>query len=264
VLHSVFQNSDMMAVGKPGAPNPLVLRRNWTARRFLRDLRGVLESMGSVAVAILTAILIGTLYLGREVFVPIALAVLLSFVLAPLASLLQRCHVPRGLSVVSVVLLAFVSIFALGGVIATQLNQLAGDLPSYESNMRDKIKTVRGTAATSGPLERAADVLQDLGKELNKPKEPAAGQTAPLQTAPPGQEAKPIPVEVRQPPPTALESIAALISPLLHPLATTGIIAIFVVFILFQREDLRNRFIKLAGSHDLRLHDSAVAAVATR
>ena len=114
VLHSVFQNSDMMAVGKPGAPNPLVLRRNSTARSFLRDLRGVLESMGSVAVAILTAILIGTLYLGREVFVPIALAVLLSFVLAPLASLLQRCHVPRGLSVISVVLLAFVSIFAVG------------------------------------------------------------------------------------------------------------------------------------------------------
>ena len=130
--------------------------------------------MGGVAVAILTAILIGTLYLGREVFVPIALAVLLSFVLAPLVRLLQRCHVPRGLSVVSVVLIAFVSIFAVGGVIATQLNQLAGDLPRYESNMREKIKTVRGTAATSGTLERAADVLQDLGKELNKPKEPTA------------------------------------------------------------------------------------------
>jgi predicted PurR-regulated permease PerM len=226
----------------------------------LRDLRGALEAVGGVAVAILTAILIGTLYLGREVFVPIALAVLLSFVLAPLVGLLQRCHIPRGLSVVSVVLLAFVSIFALGGVMATQLNQLAGDLPRYESNMREKIKTVRGTAATSGTLERAADVLQDLGKELNKPKDPTTNPSAPS----PGREARPIPVEVRQPPPTALENVAALISPLLRPLTTTGITAIFVIFILLQREDLRNRFIKLAGAHDLQKTTAALDDAATR
>jgi hypothetical protein len=86
-----------------------------------------------------------------------------------------------------------VSIFALGGVMATQLNQLAGDL-----NMREKVKSLRGTAATSGTLERAADVLQDLGKEINKPKEPAANPTAQPQVPASGQEAKPIPVEVRQ------------------------------------------------------------------
>ena len=107
-------------------------------------------------------------------------------------------------------------------MIATQLNELAGDLPRYQSTMREKIKSLRGTAATSGTLERAADVLQDLGKELDKPKEPVpAGHSA--QTPAPGQEARPIPVEVRQPPPSALESIAALISPLLRPLTTTGI-----------------------------------------
>ena len=79
--------------------------------------------MGSVAVAILTAILIGALYLGREVFVPIALAVLLSFVLAPLVRLLQRCHVPRGLSVVSVVLIAFVSTYKTAGRSMNVLNK---------------------------------------------------------------------------------------------------------------------------------------------
>jgi predicted PurR-regulated permease PerM len=220
--------------------------------------------MRGVAAAVTAAITIATLYFGREVFVPIALAILLSFVLAPLVRLLQRWYVPRGLSVVAVVLVAFTSIFALGGVIATQVAELAGELPHYQNTMREKIRSIRGTAAPSGALERAADVLSDLGKELNKPKEPAAGQTAPLQTAPPGQEAKPIPVEVRQPPPTALESIAALISPLLHPLTTTGIIAIFVVFILFQREDLRNRFIKLAGSHDLQKTTAALDDAATR
>jgi predicted PurR-regulated permease PerM len=220
--------------------------------------------MGGVSVAILAAILIGTLYLGREVFVPIALAILLSFVLAPLVGFLQRSHIPRGISVVSVALLAFVSIFALGGVIAAQLAQLAGDLPRYESTMREKIKSVRGTTATSGTLERAADVLQDLGKELNRPKDPATSPTTQPQIPPPGQEMRPIPVEVRQPPPTALESIAALISPLLRPLTTTGITAIFVIFILLQREDLRNRLIKLAGSHDLQKTTAALDDAATR
>jgi predicted PurR-regulated permease PerM len=220
--------------------------------------------MTGVAGAVVAAIIIGTLYLGREVFVPIALAILLSFVLAPVVRLLQRCRMPRGLAVVAVVLLAFVSIFMLGGVIATQVTELAGDLPRYQFTMREKIKSLRGATATSGTLERAADVLHDLGKELNKPKESPAGSGAPVQTTAPAPDAKPIPVEVRQPPPTALESIAALLSPLIHPLTTTGIIAIFVIFILLQREDLRNRLIKLAGSHDLQKTTAALDDAATR
>jgi predicted PurR-regulated permease PerM len=220
--------------------------------------------MKGAASAVVAAIIIGTLYLGREVFVPIALAILLSFVLAPLVRLLQRWHVPRVVAVIGVVVLAFVGIFALGGIIAAQVTELAGDLPRYQFTMREKIKSLRGATATSSTLERAADVLQDLGKELNKPKEPSAPSSAPLQTPATTPEAKPIPVEVRQPPPTALESVAALISPLIHPLATTGIIAIFVVFMLLQREDLRNRLIKLAGSHDLQKTTAALDDAATR
>ena len=94
---------------------------------------------------------------------------------------------------------------------------------------------------------------RDLRQELNQPK-----SNPDSSTRIPGQESKPIPVEVRQPPPTALESLVALISPLLRPLTTTGIVAIFVVFILLQREDLRNRFIKLAGSHDLQKTTAAL------
>jgi predicted PurR-regulated permease PerM len=225
------------------------------------ELQPAVRGLAAAAVA---AIIIGTLYFGREVFVPIALAILLSFVLAPLVRLLQRWHIPRGLSVISVVFIAFMSIFALGGVIATQVAELAGDLPQYQFTMREKIKSLRGTAATSGTLERAADVLQDLGKELNKPKDPATSPTIQPPVPTPAQEPRPIPVEVRQPPPTALESIAALISPLLRPLTTTGITAIFVIFILLQREDLRNRFIKLAGSRDLQKTTAALDDATTR
>ena len=218
-----------------------------------------------VAAAVLAALIVATLYFGRDVFVPVALSILLSFVLAPLVHALQDFRVPRAISVIGVVLLAFSIIFVIGGVIATQMTQLAGELPRYESNMRAKIQSLRGTAAANNTLERAADVLQDLGKELNKPKELSSARTAaPAANSLPGQDARPIPVEVRQPPPTALESIAALISPLLHPLMTSGIVIIFVIFTLLQREDLRNRLIKLAGSHDLQKTTVALNDAAER
>jgi hypothetical protein len=106
-------------------------------------------------------------------------------------------------------------------------------------------------------------MLKDLSKELDKPKEAATalgGGASPNATLPP----KPVPVEVRQPDPGALESLQSLISPLLHPLATTGIIVIFVIFILLQREDLRNRLIRLAGSHDLQRTTAALDDAASR
>jgi len=228
-----------------------------------RNPDDVAALVSGVAAAVLAALIVGMLYFGREVFVPIALAILLGFVLAPAVRLLQNWHIPRVLSVIGVVLLAFLLISAIGGVIATQINQLAGDLPRYQSTMRDKIKSLRGTTATSSTLERAADVLQDLGKELDKPRD-ASPPTPRAQAPAPGQEARPIPVEVRQPPPSALETVAALIAPLLKPLTTTGLTIIFVVFILLQREDLRNRVIKLAGSHDLQKTTAALDDAAGR
>jgi predicted PurR-regulated permease PerM len=205
------------------------------------------------------------LYFGREIIMPIALAILLSFVLAPVVGLLQRIRVPRGLAVVSVVILAFALIFALGSLLASQLTQLAGDLPRYQSTISEKIQLFRDTTAGRGTLERASGMLKDLSKELDKPKEAAsplgAGPSLSPKTAAP---LTPVPVEVLQPDPGALESLQSLISPLLHPLATTGIIIIFVIFILLQREDLRNRLIRLAGSHDLQRTTAALDDAAAR
>jgi predicted PurR-regulated permease PerM len=205
------------------------------------------------------------LYFGREIIIPIALAILLSFVLAPPVGLLQRIRVPRGLAVVSVVILAFALIFAMGSLLASQLTLLAGDLPRYQSTISEKIQSFRDTTAGRGTLERASGMLKDLSKELDKPKDAGSALGAgavvnPKATVP----LTPVPVEVRQPDPGALESLESLISPLLHPLATTGIIIIFVIFILLQREDLRNRLIRLAGSHDLQRTTAALDDAARR
>jgi predicted PurR-regulated permease PerM len=218
--------------------------------------------LSAVAMAILAAIIVMVLYYGRDIIIPIALAVLLSFVLAPLVRLVQRLRIPRSLAVVSVVVIAFAFIFAMGSLLATQLAQLAGDLPRYQSTISEKIQSFRETTAGRGTLERASSMLKDLGKELDKPKEAAnaLGTVAVPKTAPP----RPVPVEVLQPDPGALESLQTLISPLLHPLATTGIIVIFVIFILLQREDLRNRLIRLAGSDDLQRTTAALDDAASR
>jgi len=221
--------------------------------------------LSAVATTILAVIIISMLYFGRDIFVPVALAILLSFVLAPLVGILQRIHVPRGLAVVSVVILAFSLIFAMGSLLATQLTQLAGDLPRYQSTISEKIQSFRDTKAGRGTLERASDMLKDLSKELDKPKDAASargsGSVAGFNTPAP---LTPVPVEVRQPDPGALESLRTLISPLVHPLATTGIIIIFVIFILLQREDLRNRLIRLAGSSDLQRTTAALDDAASR
>ena len=205
------------------------------------------RSNNTVTTIVFVALIATFLYVAREVLIPIALAILLSFVLSPVVRLLERCHLPRGLSVVTVVLIAFGVIFALGSLLVSQVNQLAADLPSYRSTLSDKIKSVRGVAGGSGTLERASEVLKDLSKEIEAPKPDASGATSRL----PGLTSKPIPVEVRQPEASALQTFVALITPLVNPLAMTGIVVIFVIFILLQREDLRSRLIRLAGAHDL-------------
>src|ERR1700757_2499410 len=224
-----------------------------------RTTEELMALLSAVATAILAVIIISMLYFGRDIFVPVALAILLSFVLSPLVGMLQRINVPRGFAVVSVVILAFALIFAMGSLLATQLTQLAGDLPRYQSTISDKIQSFRDTKAGRGTLERASDMLKDLSKEIDKPKDPHVPGSVAGDTPVP-----PVPVEVRQPDPGALESLRTLISPLLHPLATTGIIIIFVIFILLQREDLRNRLIRLAGSFDLPRTTAALDDVASR
>ena len=143
-----------------------------------------------------------------------------------------------------------------------QVSQLAGDLPRYQSNLGEKIQALRGAATASGTLEQASQVLRNLQKELDRPKsaKPASPATPDASALPD----RPIPVEVRQPDPGALQTLATLIAPLIHPLATTGIIIIFVVFFLLQQQDLRNQLIRIAGSHDLQRTTLAMDDAGTR
>ena len=108
---------------------------------------------GSAVSALLFAfILVASLYLARAILMPFALAILLSFMLSPLVRRLQRWRVPKGFAVIAVVLVAFAAIFALGGVVISQVNQLAGDLPRYQATLREKIHVLRGATDGGGTI----------------------------------------------------------------------------------------------------------------
>jgi len=183
------------------------------------------------------------LYFARDLLIPLVLAVLLSFVLAPVARALRRVHVPRGASVLVAVVLAGALIAAMGALVGGQASALAENLPSYQATIMQKLSGLR---ASGGVLDRIAGAVHEMGRGAT----PEAGPPQALPRTP-RQVAEPIPVEIHTPDPTAFAVIRSVAEPLVGPLATAGIVGILVIFILLYREDLRDRFIRLAGARDL-------------
>jgi predicted PurR-regulated permease PerM len=206
----------------------------------------VSSSSSTLNAMLIAVIIVATLYLAREVLLPVALACVLSFMLAPPVRMLQNRRVPRGLAVAIVVLLAFLAIFALGGMMAREVGRLAKNLPRYETTISAKIDRLQGVGI-GGTLERAQQVLEDLSKQLRGVEQQSVQEpSAEEERAPP-----PITVELHEPKGAPWHIVSSLISPLLGPLATTAIIIVFVIFILVMREDLRDRLIRVAGSTDI-------------
>jgi predicted PurR-regulated permease PerM len=218
-----------------------------------------LRSLLTIAVAF---VVVAGLYFGRSVLIPLTLAVLLSFLLAPLVSLLRRGHLGRVPSVVLALLAALAVILALGGLIGTQVAGLADDVPRYVSTIQQKVDTVqrlvlsRMTTFTRSLVNQPAPV--DVAAST-KPRAAPVG-TSPAGTSPapaPSAAAKPIPVEVHQPDQTVIQLVQRIVTPVVEPLSTTAIVFVVAIFILLQREDLRDRMIRLFGSSDL--HRTTVA-----
>jgi predicted PurR-regulated permease PerM len=234
------------------------------------------------------AVIAFVLWAAREVLVPLSLAILLSFVLAPLVRRLQRWRVPKGLSVGIAVIMAFAIIFGIGAFMASQVSQLAGNLPQYQSTITRKVQEAQAYASAPGSLSRLNQLFKRVNSELsgtkppqaeaprapgpaaspaevsrNRPEPPAGAAPAPTPLGG-ATESRPIPVEVHQPEPGGMQTVMALAGPLLHPIGTIGLVIVFVIFILLQRQDLRNRLIRLAGQRDLHRTTAAIDDAARR
>ena len=194
-------------------------------------------------------VVVAALSLAREVLIPITLAVLLSFLLAPLVGLLRRFKIPKVLSVLLAVVLGISVLGALAGVIGLQVAGLAGDMPRYVSRIENKVRTVQD--ATVGRLNEMVD---KVGRQIESA--PATG-SASTASKPSATGKEPIPVLVQEPDTGPLELVRRIAEPVLAPLESTLIIFIVAVFILLQKDDLRDRLIRLFGSGDL--HRTTVA-----
>jgi predicted PurR-regulated permease PerM len=194
--------------------------------------------------------IVATLYFAKAIFMPLAMAVLLTFVLAPPARLLRGWGVPRVLASVLVVVLACAIILGLGALLAQQLAQLAERLPQYQITVASKVQQL-GSAFSGGRLEQFSRFLNDLNSKIAAPE-----QAQPREAQ--QEEPKPAPVRLIEPPLTPMQIIQRVVQPLVDPLTTSGLIFVFVIFFLLAREDLRDRLIRLAGSHDLRRTTEAI------
>jgi len=189
----------------------------------------------------LFVLIVATLYFGKEVLVPITLALLLAFVLAPLVALLRRLRLGRVPAVLLAVLTAISLVLALGGVIGSQLAQLTNSLPQYAATVEQKVDNVR--EATIGRLSRLTD---KIGNRAGPPADDAPTSTQ----APASPPRAPAP-NAQQAATNPLTFAERYLSPILSPLATFGIVFVVAIFALLQQEDLRDRLIRLFGSTDM-------------
>ncbi len=221
---------------------------------------------------IIGAVLVAFLYYGRGILVPLALASLLSFSLWPFIKVLRKAGAGRAPSVIAAVVLAIIGLVSLGTIMAVQVAELAVELPRYEANLRMKVRALKSASIPSGVMEKAADTVQGLQDELNKNSDnvnakKVAANSAPDQSlpqVPAGNASDPVVVEVREQTPTVMQSYQDLVKPLLSPLTTTALVILFLLFILLQREDLRDRLLRIAGGSDLQRSTVAMNDAADR
>ncbi|WP_395665009.1 AI-2E family transporter [Methylocella sp.] len=225
------------------------------------------RSIETLTTAVIATLCVVALYAARGVLVPVAIAVLLSFVLSIPVRALRRLGFNRVVAVLAVVLAALALTFMVSAAMTRQVADLATSLPQYEETIKTKASALRELVAANSALEKGAAILKDIGRLGRGPsgeepaQGPARGESARI--APAG-EPEPVPVVVHEAEPTPLAMLQTVLGTALSPLETMAIVAIFVIFILLQREDLRNRFIRLAGARDLQRTSVAMNDAASR
>lgn len=247
---------------------------------------------------------IAALHLAKEILLPLALAIFLSFLLTPLAEKLESWGLGRILSVISVVGVTFVALGMLGWIVTSQLVELGNQLPQWKGEIIEKIEQMR---PNSPMLAKIAETYDEVAEKISEPqpeaKEGQPGEGAPVATAAApakdpsqaetavadsdknsllerlkrefqfpdgdpaldgGEKEQPVDVRVVGMPPSPLGQIRDWLGPLVAPLTTAGIAVVLVIFILLKREDQRNRLLQLFGSSNLHATTEALTDVTER
>jgi len=237
------------------------------AQTFQTSKSGRLGMLASLA------IVVTALYFAKVVLIPIALAVMLSFLLAPLLIRLQRWGLRRIPALLIVILILASAFGGLGYVVWSQVNDLAGKLDSYQQNIEEKVAWVK-RLTHGGAIDKGMNALNNaITHEATVPGK--TDQTGNVQPTPGPQTTsvsnpKPVPVVITNQKGTESASINAFdnlyttAAPYIDPLATAGIVLIFVIFMLLTREDLRDRIIRLIGQGRINITTQAMDEAAQR
>jgi predicted PurR-regulated permease PerM len=190
------------------------------------------------------AIVIGGLYVGRGVLIPLAIAFLISFALNPLVTWISRVGLPRIASVIVVMLTLGIVLLGLGFILGSQLRTLSAELPSYQETIRGKINDLRDRIKSPGIFDGALQTVDTVQAEVGA-KDTEANRDASVQR-----------VQVVEPPGSPLRTALPWLTPAIEPIATFGIVLVFVFLALLDRGDLRDRLIRLLGGNLHRTTDA--------
>ncbi|MCE9555099.1 MAG: AI-2E family transporter [Planctomycetes bacterium] len=239
-------------------------------------MRSPFSYSGSRAVTLLViALSVAALYFAKSILLPLAVAALISFVLAPLADRLERYRLGRVMSTIVVVAAAFLAFGLVSWAVTDQAVQLSASLPDYKKNLVGKIRDLR--PEKNSIFERASKTVEEIGTELRIVPKPTS-ETPATTAATPAPLAKPpsadasraagdgvMPVRVvAMPPTTSLAQVWSMVEPIFAPLANMAVVVVLITFILLRREDLRNRLIELMGRSDLRASTEALSEATRR
>ena len=213
-------------------------------------MNGPGQASGTRAVLLTVVIVVAVLRLAQEVFIPLALAILFTFLLAPLVGRLHRWGVNRLLAVLVSVAIALTLIGALGNVAFNQFSDLAHELPGYQRQLHENLTHIRG--ALRGGIADTSQFIEQITKELQR-----VAPTQPL----PNDVRK---VQVVEPPPTPMQMLKELIGPLLKPFGTALVVITLVIFMLLRLPDLRERLIRVLGRRNLYHTTEALSDAAQR
>jgi predicted PurR-regulated permease PerM len=187
---------------------------------------------------------LGLLYFGRDVLEPLALASILSLVIAPLIRSLRRFGFGQVPATMMSVLLVGTAVVGVGIILAFQLVAVTGDLPKYRAAIRTKIVTVR--ELTERPFARLEAELSAVAPQA--PSAAVGKRGINTVTVSPTQ---PLPVEIRQPRLTTRDQLARLFSMAWGPIGEAGLVLVLLVFISLEHESIRDRVIRLAGQAEV-------------
>lgn len=199
------------------------------------------------------------LYVARDVVLPIALAVLITFALSLPVSRLRKAGLSRGVAVGLVAAGTAIVLAGFLAVLGSQITTLAEELPRYQSNITQKIDGLKASGSESGLVKRLAHMFNKVSTELTVPADTTAAGATPATTAPAAGDAAtqtaatpdhPLPVTVIDPQGPVKTAMAWLQS-LVAPLASLGLVIVVVIFMLLESDQVRDRFIRLIGASDL-------------